>query len=110
MMRALHRWPGVLAALLLVVLSLSGVALSLFPAAERLASPQAVATQSVADLAARIEALHPQVEQIRRSPSGRITAYWFEDGAPQAAVIDPATGQEIAAADPNPFERWLTNL
>lgn len=110
MMRALHRWPGVLAALLLVVLSLSGVALSLFPAAERLASPQAVATQSVADLAARIEALHPQVEQIRRSPSGRITAYWFEDGAPQAAIIDPATGQGIAAADPNPFERWLTNL
>jgi len=110
MMRALHRWPGLLAALLLVVLSLSGAALSLFPAAERLTSPQAAATLSVADLAARIEAHHPQVEQIRRSPSGRITAYWFEDGAPQAAVIDPATGQGIAAADPNPFERWLTNL
>jgi sulfite reductase (NADPH) flavoprotein alpha-component len=110
MMRALHRWPGLLAALLLVVLSLSGAALSLFPAAERLTSPQAAATLSVADLAARIEALHPRVEQIRRSPSGRITAYWFEGGAPQAAVIDPVTGQGISAADPNPFERWLTNL
>ncbi|EXL07869.1 PepSY domain-containing protein [Aquamicrobium defluvii] len=109
MMRALHRWPGLLAALLLVVLSLSGAALSLFPAAERLTSPQAAAL-SVADLAARIEAVHPQVEQIRRAPSGRITAYWFEDGTPQAAVIDPATGQGISAADPNPFERWLTNL
>ena len=110
MMRSLHRWPGLLAALLLVVLSLSGAALSLFPAAEHLTSPQAAETLSVADLAARIEALHPQVEQIRRSPSGRITAYWFEGGAPQAAVIDPATGQGISAADPNPFERWLTNL
>ncbi|MFC3208957.1 PepSY domain-containing protein [Aquamicrobium soli] len=110
MMRSLHRWPGLLAALLLVVLSLSGAALSLFPAAERLTSPQAATTLSVADLAARIEAAYPQLEQIRRAPSGRITAYWFEDGAPQAAVIDPATGQEIAAADPNPFERWLTNL
>ncbi|MCH4540606.1 MULTISPECIES: PepSY domain-containing protein [Hyphomicrobiales] len=110
MMRALHRWSGLLAALLLVVLSLSGAALSLFPAAERLTSPQATATLSVANLAARIEALHPQVEQIRRSPSGRITAYWFENGAPQAAIIDPATGQGISAADPNPFERWLINL
>ncbi|EXL02676.1 PepSY domain-containing protein [Aquamicrobium defluvii] len=110
MMRALHRWPGLVAALLLIVLSLSGAVLSLFPAAERLTSPQAAATLSVADLAARIEALHPQVEQIRRSPSGRITAYWFEDGAPRAAIIDPATGQGIAAADPNLFQRWLTNL
>jgi sulfite reductase (NADPH) flavoprotein alpha-component len=110
MMRSLHRWPGLLAALLLVVLSLSGAALSLFPAAEHLTSPQAAATLSVADLAARIEAVHPQLEQIRRAPSGRITAYWFEGGAPQAAVIDPATGQGISAADPNPFERWLTNL
>ena len=109
-MRALHRWPGLLAALLLIVLSLSGAALSLFPAAERLSSPQAAVTLSVAELAARIEFLHPQVEQIRRSPSGRITAYWLEGGAPQAAIIDPATGQGIAAADPNPFQRWLTNL
>lgn len=110
MMRALHRWPGLLAALLLLVLSLSGAALSLFPAAERLSSPQAAATLSTADLAVRIQAAHPQVEQIRRAPSGKITAYWFEDGAPQAAAIDPATGQGIAAADPNPFERWLTGL
>ena len=110
MMRSLHRWPGLLASLLLVVLSLSGAALSLFPAAERLTSPQAAATLSVADLAARIEAVYPQVEQIRRAPSGRITAYWFEGGAPQAAVIDPVTGQGISAADPNSFERWLTNL
>lgn len=92
---------------MLIVLSLSGAALSLFPAAERLSSPQAAVTLSVAELAARIEFLHPQVEQIRRSPSGRITAYWLEGGAPQAAIIDPATGQGIAAADPNPFQRWL---
>ncbi len=110
MMRALHRWPGLLAALLLVVLSLSGAALSLFPAAERLSSPQAAATLSTADLAVRIQGSTPQVEQIRRAPSGKITAYWFESGAPQAAVIDPATGRGIASADLNRFERWLTSL
>ena len=31
-------------------------------------------------------------------------------GAPGAAVIDPATGEGVASADPNPVERWLTNL
>jgi sulfite reductase (NADPH) flavoprotein alpha-component len=110
MIRGLHRWPGLLAALVLLVLSLSGAALSIFPTAERLSSPQATASLSIADLAERVQIAHPQVEQIRRAPSGQITAYWFEGGTPQAAVIDPVTGKGIASADPNPLERWLTNL
>ena len=110
MIRALHRWPGLLALALLVVLTLSGAALSVFPAAERLAAPQADAGLSAAGLAARIKGAYAGVEQIRRSPSGRITAYWFEDGTPGAAVIDPATGQGVASADPNQTERWLTKL
>ncbi len=110
MIRALHRWPGILAAALLIVMTLSGAALSVFPAADRLTAPQAETGQSVATLAARIQTAFPGVEQIRRSPSGRITAYWFVDGAPGAAVIDPATGEGVGSADPNPVERWLTNL
>lgn len=110
MIRVVHRWPGLLAALLLLVLSLSGAALSLFPAAERLTAPQAAVALSTGDLAERVMAAHPHVEQIRRMPSGKITAYWFEQGAPQAAVINPATGQGIASADPGELERWLTNL
>ncbi|MGD9507815.1 MAG: PepSY domain-containing protein [Geminicoccaceae bacterium] len=110
MIRALHRWPGLLALALVTILSLSGAALSVFPAAERVTVPQAEAGLTVASLAARIQAAYPGVEQIRRSPSGRITAYWFDQGAPGAAVIDPATGQGVASADPNPVERWLTNL
>ena len=110
MIRALHRWPGLLALALLIVLAVSGAALSIFPAAERLAAPQAAADLTVADLAARIQAAYPGVEQIRRAPSGRITAYWFDGGTPGSAVIDPATGQGIASADPNAVERWLTNL
>jgi len=109
-MRAFHRWPGILAGLLLLVLSLSGAALSLFPVVGHLSLPQAADTLSVADLAANIQLFHPEVEQIRRAPSGKITAYWFKSGAPQAAVIDPATGRDIFSADPNPLERWLTSL
>ena len=110
MIRALHRWPGLLALALVTILSLSGAALSVFPAAERIAAPQAEAGLTVAALADRIQAVYPGVEQIRRSPSGRITAYWFDQGAPGAAVIDPATGEGVASADPNQVERWLTNL
>ncbi len=110
MIRTLHRWPALLALALVTVLALSGAALSVFPAAERLAAPQAGAGLTVATLADRIQAAHPGVEQIRRSPSGRITAYWFDQGAPGAAVIDPATGAGVASADPNRAERWLTNF
>ena len=109
MIRLVHRWPGLVAGLLLLVLSLSGALLSIFPVIERLSSVQADAL-STAELAERIQAVHPEVEQIRRRPSGRISAYWSENGVPRAAVMDPATGREIASADPNPFERWLTRL
>lgn len=110
MFRLVHRWPGLLAALVLTILSLSGAALSLFPAIESVSAPPMEAGLSTAALAERVQAAYPQVEQIRRAPSGRITAYWFEDGAPQAAVIDPLTSRGNASADPNPAERWLTNL
>lgn len=110
MIRALHRWPGLLALVLLTVLTLSGAALSVFPAAERLTAPQAEAGLTVAVLAERIQTAYPGVEQIRRAPSGRITAYWFDQAAPGAAAIDPATGEGVASADPNQVERWLTNL
>jgi sulfite reductase (NADPH) flavoprotein alpha-component len=110
MIRALHRWPGLVALVLVTVLALSGAALSVFPLVERMTAPQAVAGQNVADLAAQVAAAHPGLEEIRRSPSGTITAWWFDGGTPGSAVIDPATGADVGSADPNPVERWLTNL
>lgn len=110
MLRSLHRWPGLIAALLLIVLSLSGAILSVLPAAERVATVQAASPQAVADLTTRILAAHPGVEQIRRAPSGKITAYWFTDGTPGAAVVDPSTGSDMASGDPSALVVWLTEL
>lgn len=110
MIRLLHRWPGLAALLLVLLLALSGAALSVFPAADRLTAPQAEAGLSVADLASRIAAQYPGIEQIKRAPSGRITAYWFDGDVAGAATIDPATGKAAASADPNPVQRWLTNF
>ncbi|MGQ3073897.1 MAG: PepSY domain-containing protein [Ferrovibrionaceae bacterium] len=110
MIRTAHRWPGIAALALVVTLSLSGAALSVFPAAERLVAPQAAPGMSVAELAAGLQAAHPGIEQIRRAPSGRITAYWTDDGVAGSAVIDPVTATAVAAAAPDPLEQWLTNL
>lgn len=110
MLRSLHRWPGLIAAALVLALSLSGAALSVFPAMQRLSTPAPVAAQSVADLAAKVQAAHPGVEQIRRSPSGRITAYWFDAGVAGAAVVDPANGADLGSADQGAVQLWLTDF
>ena len=43
MIRAVHRWPGLLALALIVILTISGAALSVFPALQTLSAPQAAA-------------------------------------------------------------------
>lgn len=110
MTRLLHRWPGLIAALLLIVLSLSGAALSVFPAFEAAGVSSATGPLTVAELATRIKTNYPGVEQIHRAPSGRITAFWFDAGTPGGAVIDPATGKGLGSADLSPVQRWLTSL
>ena len=110
MIRILHRWPGLLAAALILVVTLSGAALSVFPALESATAPKAAGTMTVAELAGRVQAAHPGLEQIKRAPSGRIKAYWFEGNQPGGGVIDPATGQAVASADQNPVRIWLTDL
>jgi sulfite reductase (NADPH) flavoprotein alpha-component len=109
MIRLLHRWFGLLATVLLVTVAVSGMVLSVFPATEALTTPAAPEI-SVAQLAARVQALQPTVEQIRRAPSGRITAYYFDGDQPASAVIDPATGKLAGSADMPAFERWLINF
>ncbi|WP_322988334.1 PepSY domain-containing protein [Hoeflea sp.] len=111
MLRALHKFPGLIAALLIFVLTLSGAVLSVLPALEVVRSPaQSEPILSVATLADRIAYTYPGVEQIRRAPSGRITAFYFDAGRPGAVVIDPATGSGVAAYEPSAFQRWMTNL
>lgn len=111
MLRALHKIPGLAASLLIVVLTLSGAVLSVLPALEGAQAPaQSETDLAVATLADRVAAAYPGVEQIRRAPSGRITAFYFEGGRPGAVVIDPATGQGVADYEPSSFQRWMTNL
>lgn len=109
MIRSLHRWIGLLAAVLLCVIAFTGMGLSVFPVSEAVTASSANDI-SVAELAARVQLAEPTVEQIRRSPSGWITAFYFQGDQPASAVIDPATGSAIGPADTSPVRRWLTSL
>ena len=110
MMRTLHRWPGLVLALLLCVTAFSGATLALFPVLEAVQTPAPPQGLTVAELAARIQAHHPGLEEIQRSPSGQIRAWWFEGDQPGSAMIDPSTGMDSGSADPNASQRWLTSL
>tara|TARA_R110002020_G_scaffold15068_1_gene53113 strand:- start:18737 stop:20944 length:2208 start_codon:yes stop_codon:yes gene_type:complete len=111
MLRALHKFPGLIAALLIVVMTLSGAVLSVLPALEAVQAPaQPDLTLTVATLADRIGIAYPGIEQIRRAPSGQVTAFYFDAGQPGAVIIDPATGVGVRNYEPSAFQRWVTNL
>ncbi len=111
MLRRLHKYAGLLATVLVLVLAVSGVALSVMPAWDKLQAPAMNETGlSVADLAARVSANFPGAEQIKRAPSGRITAYYFDGDIAGAVVVDPATGKGIGDYEPSGAVQWLTSL
>ncbi|OYY83450.1 MAG: nitric oxide synthase, partial [Acidovorax sp. 28-64-14] len=111
MVRKLHSLAGLIAALFLTVLSLSGVALSLDPALERLqATVPADGQISVAALAGRVALHYPDVEQIERTPSGSIIVYYTRNDQPGADRVDPVSGQGIAPHAPSGFSRWVKDL
>lgn len=111
MLRKLHSLPGLIAALLLVVLALSGVILSLSPALERASAiVPAYGQISVATLADRVAQHYAGVEQIQRTPSGSIIVYYARDGRAGAEYVDPISGQGLAPYTNSTFSRWMKNL
>ena len=111
MVRKLHSLLGLMAAVLALVLGLTGAILSLDPALERVAATVPAHGQiSVAALAGRVAQHYPQAEQIQRSPSGAVIVYYSRDGKTGIDRIDPLTGQGIAPYAPSAFSRWLKNL
>tara|TARA_R110002072_G_scaffold84217_10_gene190913 strand:- start:234 stop:2498 length:2265 start_codon:yes stop_codon:yes gene_type:complete len=111
MLNRLHKIPGLLAALLVSLLAVSGAVLSVFPlldwaGAVRVSDREITLTQ----LAERVVRNYPQIEQIRRTPAGRITGFYFENDRPGQAVLDPATGRASAAYAPSAVARWTRKL
>ena len=109
MLRKLHSTPGLIAALLLLVVALTGSVLSVFPALERAAAKDALGID-VATLAGRVTARVPDVETLVREPSGTIVAYHLVGEQQRASIIDPASGEAVAAYQPSAIQRWVKNL
>ena len=111
MVRKLHSLLGLIAAVLALVLGLTGAILSLDPALERVAATVPAHGQiSVAALAGRVAQHYPQAEQIQRTPSGAVIVYYSRDGKAGIDRVDSLTGQGIAPYAPSAFSRWLKNL
>ncbi|QJQ97562.1 PepSY domain-containing protein [Halomonas sp. PGE1] len=111
MLRQFHSLPGLIAALFVIVLSVTGAILSLDPALERSGAVVPAAGQvSVAELAGKVAEHYPGAEQIERTPSGTLIVYYTRDGQVGADRVDPRTGQGIAPHEPSSFSRWVKNL
>lgn len=109
MLRQLHSIPGLIAALLLAVVALTGSVLSVFPALEQAQARDAGAI-SVATLADRVSARVPGVETLVRQPSGTIVAYHLVGQEQRVSIIDPASGDAVAAYRASALQRWVKNL
>ncbi|SFM21561.1 PepSY domain-containing protein [Rugamonas rubra] len=109
MLRRLHSLPGLVSALLVALVGLTGAVLSVDPALERLGT-SLPAGLSVAELAGRVARHYPGAEQIQRTPSGAIIVYYSSGEVSGAARVDPASGAGLAPYAPSAFSRWVKEL
>ncbi len=108
--RSIHRWLGLLAGAVALVLGLSGVLLALDPVRDAWNSTPAPADMAVSTLAARVSATIPGVEEIRRLPSGDIVVFSFDADQARAVRVDPADGHVLGEYRPSALSRWVKNL
>ncbi len=107
MLRRLHSLPGLLAALLVAFMAITGAVLSVQPLVDRLSTASAAAGLTVAELAARVVAQVPGVESLSRSASGAIMA----QAGSSAVRIEPTTGEDLGpVAGNNPVFAFFTEL
>lgn len=108
--RQIHRWLGLVAGTVALVLGLTGAVLSLDPVLSRWQARPTPNSLSVAQLAGQIAASVPGAEEVRRLPSGEIVVYGFDNGQARASRIDPASGQVLGEYQPSAVMRWFKNL
>lgn len=111
MLRHFHAVPGLLAALLFLVLAPTGAFLAFDSIAERARTAvPALGEVSLADIAAAVQARHPELESIRRSPSGALVVRYTDQEGQGAERVDARTGEAIGPYAPSPLTRTMTAL
>src|SRR5574344_691399 len=99
--RQLHRWLGLVAGTLALVLGITGTLLALDPLRNAWQAAPAAQDLPVATLVQRVQASVPGAEEIRRLPSGGIVVHAFDNGQAQALRVDPADGRVLGGYEPS---------
>ncbi len=110
MLRRFHALPGVVLALGLSFIALTGVVLSVQPALDRLAAPAIPETMSVAALAEAVAARHQSIDAIRMRADGTITVAFEDKDGRGIERVDPATGAGLGPYQVSATTRFITNL
>ena len=108
--KTIHRWLGLVAGALALLLGLSGALLAIDPVQQAWQAAPAAPDLPLATLADRVQRAMPGVEEIRRLPSGALVAHGFDGEQAQAFYVDPSDGRALAAYRPSQLPRWVKNL
>jgi sulfite reductase (NADPH) flavoprotein alpha-component len=107
MFRSLHRYAGIGFALILIVVSLTGTILSVFPLLD---ADRTSARLNAGALAEAVMQSVPGVEQILVNDNNVMTAVAFGPDGFVQQVIDPATGAVLGPVTQSQTELWFENL
>ncbi len=111
MIRQAHSILGLTAAVLVVILAITGAILSINPAVERSqAKVMGTSAITVAELSGQLATRYSQVEQLQRTPSGTLIVYFTDGDRAGAERIDPFTAAPIGPYSSTPVKTWLKNL
>ena len=111
MLRRLHSFPGLIAALLVCFMALTGAVLSLDPLLQQMRGGQGAAGGvSVAQLAASVADNFADPERIVRTASGSVIVYHAGDSGQAADYVDPQTGSSTGAYEPSAVFGFFTEL
>lgn len=108
--RLIHRWLGLVAGALAVVLGITGTLLALDPLRNAWQAAPAAQDTPVASLVKRVQIAVPGAEEIRRLPSGTIVVHAFNGDQAQALRVDPVDGRILGDHQPSLLPRWVKNL
>jgi len=113
MLRQLHRWPGVILGLLLIVLSISGAILSVDPVLKRFdRNVHELHDLSVADVLKLSAQKNPyfEIDRIRIDYSGRVLLRGADAGGSREIAFNPHNGRLARKDRPDPFMDFVNRL
>ncbi|HMN74575.1 MAG TPA: PepSY domain-containing protein [Burkholderiaceae bacterium] len=108
--RQIHRWLGLSAGTLALVLGLTGTLLAFDPLQQAWIARPPAPELDAATLVGRVARTVPGAQEIRRLPSGGIVVFGFDGDKALASYVDPADGRVIGAYQPSALPRWVKNL